>query len=249
MRMRYFVAGSLLIVGIVAIVQAQPGGGRGFGFGGPQFLIGQKAVQEDLKVTEAQAEKLKDVTKDFGFGGAKLAEIYKDAGIEFGKGGGFGKISDEDREKRDKAQAKVRDEAYKVLGDILNKDQIERLKQIERQQLGIRAFSDAEVESALKLTDSQKTSVKGISGDFDKERREIVTDATKDNKKGKFGGFQLDPETTKKINKVQKEAIGKVTDLLDDSQKAKWKELIGAEFDLSKLQTGFGGFGKDKKKD
>ena len=57
----------------------------------------------------------------------------------------------------------------------------------------------------------------------------------------------------KKVNKVQSESVGKIVDLLDDNQKKTWKELVGAEFDLSKLQSGFGGFGgkdgKRKKKD
>ena len=35
-------------------------------------------------------------------------------------------------------------------------------------------------------------------------------------------------------------------ELLDDTQKKTWKDMIGAEFDMSKLQFGFGGFGKDK---
>ena len=113
-------------------------------------------------------------------------------------------------------------------------------------------------KAALKLTDSQKTSIKGIAGDFDKERREIFTEANKDRKgkggkggKGGFGGFQISPETQKKISKLEKESVGKVVDLLDDNQKKTWKELVGADFDLSKLNTGFGGGfgGKNKKKD
>jgi hypothetical protein len=250
--MRYFVAGSLLIVGMIAMVQAQPGG-RG-GFGGPLFLVNNKAVQEDLKMTEDQVSKVKEWQMEFF---PKIGEIYKDKGIEFGKG--FGKAqSEEDRAQFAEAQAEVTKLAYKELGDVLKKEQIDRLRQIDRRQMGVYAFANAEVADALKLTDSQKTSVKGISGDFEKERREIFSEATKDkDRKGKgkggFGGFGLDPEAQKKINKLQAEAIGKVVDLLDDGQKATWKELTGADFDLSKLQGGFGGFGgkdgKRKKKD
>ena len=83
------------------------------------------------------------------------------------------------------------------------------------------------------------------SFDFQKESREIRAEANKD-KKGKFG--MLDPETQKKITKLDKEAVAKVVDLLDDTQKKQWKELTGEAFDLSKLQTGFG-IGKNKKKD
>lgn len=246
MRMRYFVAGSLLIAGMVTVVQAQRGGGGGFG--GPLFLVNNKAVQEELKMSEDQVTKMREWQQEFF---PKIGEIYKERGIEFGKG--FGKEqSDEDRAKFAEAQAEVTKVAYKELGDVLKKEQIDRLKQIDRQQMGVNAFTNADVVDALKLTDSQKTSVRGISGDFATERREIITEATKDRKgkggKGGKGGFGLDPETQKKITKVQSEAVGKIVDLLDDNQKKTWKELIGAEFDLTKLQGGFGGFGgKDGK--
>jgi hypothetical protein len=247
MRMRYFVAGSLLIVGMVAMVQAQPGRGGG-GFGGPLFLVTNKAVQEELKMTEDQATKVNEWRGEFF---AKIGEIYKDKGVDLK--GGFGKdISEEDRAKRAEAGAEVTRVAYKELGDILKKEQIDRLKQIDRQQMGVNAFVNAEVADTLKLTDSQKTSVKGITGDYTKESREIRAEASKDRKgkggKGGFGGFgRTDPETQKKIAKVEKEAIGKIVDLLDDTQKKTWKEMVGAEFDLTKLQTGFGGFGKGGK--
>ena len=60
--------------------------------------------------------------------------------------------------------------------------------------------------------------------------------------KGGFGGF--DPETQRKIAKLEKEYLAKAADLLDDSQKKSWKEMVGAEFDLTKLQGG--GFGRKK---
>jgi hypothetical protein len=255
MRMRYFVAGSLLVVAMIAMVQAQPGGGRG-GFGGPLFLVNNKAVQEDIKATEDQVEKLREFQKDFF---PKIGEIYKERGIEFGFGKGKG-FSEEDRAKMAEANAEVAKMAYKEIGDILKKEQVDRLKQIERQQMGVNAFTNDEVVTALKLTDSQKASVKGISGDFDRERREIFAEAFKDAPGGKGGkggkggfGRGLDPEVMKRVNKVQSESVGKIVDLLDDSQKKTWKELVGAEFDLAKLQGGFGGFGgkdgKRKKKD
>ena len=205
-------------------------------------LINNKAVLEDLKVTEDQATKLKDWGKEFN---NKIDEIYKDKGLD--RKDFKALFSPDNKEKLTEINAAVSQEAYKQLGDILKKEQIERLKQIERQRMGVNAFSNEEVATALKLTDSQKTSVKGITGDFQKESREIRAEAVPKDKgkgKGKFGGFGFDPETQKKIAKVEKEAIGKVTDLLDDNQKNTWKELVGKEFDLTKLQ-----FVPGKKKD
>jgi hypothetical protein len=257
--MRIVVAGMLLAVGMVAVVSAQPGGGfGGFGGGGPLQLIGNKAVQEDLKMTEDQIAKLGEWRKEFF---TKSMEIMKDKGIEFGgfgkggggKGGGF-KLDPEMMAKMAEAQAEVTKVAYKDLANILDEGQIKRLKQIARQQMNINAFTDPETVEALKLTDSQKTSVKGIIGDFNKDRLSIIQEAGGGKgfgkggggKGGGFGGFGLDPETQKKIAKVQKEYITKIVDdVLEESQKTTWKELRGADFDLSKLQ--FGGFGKKDK--
>src|SRR5262249_39639344 len=151
-----------------------------------------------------------------------------------GKGGG--KIDPEMQAKMTEANAELQKMAYKDLGGILKEDQVKRLKQIQRQALNVAAFTDPETVEALKLTDSQKTSVKGLTGDYQKDRTAIIQEANPD-KKGKFGGgFGLDPETQKKITKVQKEYVGKIVDSLDESQKKTWKDLTGEAFDLTKLQ-------------
>ncbi len=191
--MRFALAG-LLVVGMFSLAQAQFRTG-GFG-GGPSGLVNNKAVQEDLKVSEEQVTKLKDWSESFK---KKAAEIRKDKGVEFGKGG-FGKIDDEMRKKMDEANTEISKVAYKELGDVLKKEQVDRLKQISIQQQGTAAFTNAEVVDALKLTAAQKDSVKGITGD------------------------------------LQKEYLGKIEELLDDSQKKTWADLKGSAFDLTKLQ-------------
>lgn len=250
---RFGVAG-LLAAGMMIVANAQfgqPGGGFG-GFGqGPTFLVTNKAVQEDIKATEEQVTKLKDWSKAFQETAKKIRE---DKGVKFGGGGGkggFGKVDEEMQKNIAEANAEISKVAYKELGDILKKEQVDRIHQIERQRLGIRAFTNAEVVDTLKLSASQKDSVKGITGDYDKEAKEIRDEAAKaggGNKGGKggkggaggkggFGGFgQLSPEAQAKLDKLGKEYISKiVADVLDDSQKKTWKGMIGDAFDLSKL--------------
>lgn len=244
--MRFVIVGVLLAAGMVAVVTAQPGGGFGGFGGGPQTLVNNKAVQEALKMTEEQIQKVGEWRKEFF---TKTADIYKDKGIEFGKGGGGfgkgGKIDPEMAAKMAEAQAEVTKVAYKDLSGILKEDQIKRLKQIARQQMNLNAFTDPETVEALKLTDAQKTTVKGMIGDFSKDRLAIIQEAG--GGKGGKGGFGIDPETQKKISKAQKEYLGKIVDSLDDNQKKIWKELTGEPFDLTKLQGG--GFGKKDKTD
>jgi len=239
--MRFALTG-VLVAGMVGLIQAQPGGGFGRGGGGPVALVNNKAVQEELKMNEDTVKKVGDWSKEFQ---KKAAEIRKDKGVETGGGGGgkgmgFKQPSPEQLEKIAAANAEISKVAYKELGDVLTKEQITRLKQIERQQLGIRAFANAEVVDALKLTDDQKKSITAMTGDFTKESREIRGEVGK----GKFD-FAKFQEDQKKIDKLEQEYLGKVAGMLDDSQKKTWKELVGAEFDLTKLVPMFGKKQKD----
>ncbi|MBA4064218.1 MAG: hypothetical protein C0501_10985 [Isosphaera sp.] len=228
--LRYAVAG-VLAAGMAVVVQAQPG--FGFGAGGPSGLVSNKAVQEDLKLSEEQVTKVKTWAEEFRKTAQKIRE---DKGV---KGGGFGgKVDAEMLEKMAAANAEISKAAYKELGEVLKKEQVDRLRQIERQQMGIRAFTDADTATALKLTDMQKASAKGIGGDFQKESREMMSDLFKGGK----GGFDQEKikEMQTKTQKLQKEYMDKIVELLDADQKKTWKQLTGEAFDLSKLQQGFG---------
>ena len=80
MRIRYFVAGSLLHRRHGRDRPGPAGFRGGFGGGGPHRLISNKAVQEDLKLTEEQVTKLKEWGQEFR---TKSSEIMKDKGIDF----------------------------------------------------------------------------------------------------------------------------------------------------------------------
>jgi hypothetical protein len=227
-----------------AVVQAQQGRGMGGFGGGPSSLVMDKAVQEDLKMTDDQVTRVKEWAKDFR---EKASEIRKDKGVEFGKGGGgkgFTPPTPEQLEKIAAANAEISKVAYKELGDVLKKEQVERLKQIDRQNMRIAAFSDAEVVSALNLTDAQKTTIKGLATDLGKDTMEIFKEGG-----GGGKGAKIDPEKLKetqgKVSTKQKEYMTKAVDALTDEQKKTWKTLTGDTFDLSKL-TPFGGFTKKK---
>jgi hypothetical protein len=228
--MRFMVAG-ILAIGMVTLAQAQPG--FGFGFGGVTNLVTNKAVQEDLKVSEEQTKKISEWAKEFK---GKSDEIRKEKMKDVSK--------DNFQEKNAEATAAINTEAYKELADVLKKEQINRLKQIHRQQMGLNAFTNTEVVDGLKLNDTQKTAVKTAISDFDKERREIFADAGI--KKGMFDAEKF-AEAQKKIQKAQKDTTDKLVGSLDDTQKKTWKEMIGEAFDLTKLTPAFPK--KDTKKD
>ena len=128
------------------------GGGMGFGLT-PVALLSQKSVQEELKLSEDQLGKVKEL-----------------AAKQRGGGKGFKDLSKEERQQRIEERAKASD---KAIAAILKPEQVTRLKQISLQVRGARAFSDPQVASALKLTDDQKEKIKTIQEDARKDMREL----------------------------------------------------------------------------
>jgi len=256
---------AFLAAGMVAVVGAQPfrpGGGGGGGFDIYTTVLTNKDLQEELKVTGAQKEKLKGIAE-------KQQEMFKKAGEGYKEKfadaqGDKDKLKDLFTE-MNKEFAKITPEIRKQTEAELTADQKKRLKQIDIQMQGMTVFADPdgknafgqpysetqkatmkEVADALKLTDSQKTKIKDIASEYTKDRDAIRKDVFGD-KKG-FGGF--DPEKQKdfqtKAGKLTTETMGKVAEVLDDTQKKAWKELVGDAFDTSKLIQPFN---PPKKKD
>ena len=211
----------------MATAQRQPGGNRPAGAASltPQ-VVSNKDLQADLKVTDAQKEKFKDPA-------AKQAEVTKKlADLRPATGGGrpdMAKMTEVRAE-----MTKVNDEVTKVVTDALDDTQKKRLKQIEVQQMALRAFANADVVKELALTDDQKAKVKTITDDLAKE----------------VGGGRPQPgtqpdatalaEARKKRTEATDKAMTKVAAELTDDQKKAWKGLTGEKFDLTKLNA-FGG--------
>lgn len=137
----------------------------------------------------------------------------------------------------DEQLAKLDAAMWKAVAEILDGDQLKRLKQIDLQQRDYRAFTDPSVQTSLKMSDKQKDEIKTILSDAEKE----LADLTKDLKAGGGGGdFKGMFEKMQSIGKETKE---RCTGVLTADQKRLWGELVGEEF---KMEKG-GGFGKKKK--
>ena len=207
-----------LLVGAVVAADAQPPQRQrtpgGFGGGGPVALLKNKSVAEDIKLGDDQVEKLKTWSKDHQ---EKSQESVKAK---------FAEMKDLSREERaakfQALTAAANAETYKQLGDILNPAQIKRVKEIDVQAAGTRAFSNPEVAAALKLTDEEKEKIKTVGDDI---RKDLFAG----------GGGRPDPA---KMEKARKEGMEKIMAVLTDDQKAAWKALVGEPFDTSKLSLG-----------
>ena len=199
--LRWVVAGLVLQL-MVGQAFAQGGGRGGAGGASGVTLVQQKSVQDELKLSEEQIEKLKQV-------GTKMRE-------SFGGGGAGG-----DREEARKKFAEASQAAEKNLNGILSAEQTKRLKEITLQQAGPMALARPEVAKEVGLTDDQQAKVKEITEALTSEMRAQF-------QAGGGGGNR--EEARKKIETLRKNTNDKVLALLKDDQKKAWEKLVGEPF-------------------
>jgi Spy/CpxP family protein refolding chaperone len=195
----------VLMVAGPALAQRQRGGGGFGGFGG---LLRNESVQKELKINEEQAGKVKEAL-------TQVQEKHRDS---------FAKLRDVPREERGQKMQEitraVNEDTLKAVGEILNADQVKRLKQIELQQAGAQAYARAEIQKALKITDEQKEKIKLINDDAAKQMRELF-------QPGQQGGFE-------KMAALRKETATKIEGVLTDDQKKEFKGMTGEPFKIER---------------
>ena len=234
------------LVGLAVAQQRQPGGGGfggGFGQTGPAQLINSKTVQADLKASEEQVTKLKDWAKDWAkTSGEMMREKMKDIPRE------------ELGQKMVAINAEISKEAYTAIGKVLDEKQVKRLKQIELQMAGTRAYSTKDVSEALKITEEQTGKMREITMASFKDRQELAEEYGISF--GKGGGAKLEgdklKEYQKKTEAINKDVATKTEAVLTDEQKKKFEEMIGEKVDVAKIRTELPapmGFTGKKKKD
>ncbi|MBY0525750.1 MAG: hypothetical protein K2R98_20260 [Gemmataceae bacterium] len=178
---------------------SQAAGSKLFGLSG---LARQKGVQDELKMTKKQADAVPKIIKDVNARFKDdLAELEELKGAERFK-------------KQSEISKAAGEETDKALAAVLSADQMTRLKQIQVQQRGPYAFSEADVVEALKLSKDQQKKVREIEAEYQKALGEAskLTDAN---------------ERTKKVAAAIKDALDKDLALLTDEQKKAWKTLTG----------------------
>jgi Spy/CpxP family protein refolding chaperone len=181
---------------------AQPGRGGGM-MGG---LIGNKSVQEELKLSTEQVEKVTALTTSLREKMQPEMEKARDL------------PDSERREKMTELMRTAREDTNKGLKDILKPEQLKRYREIDLQTRGFEAIaSDKEVQEKLNITADQKDKLKALQEEYASSQREIFQ-----------GGFS--PETRTKMQALRKETNDKATALLTEDQKKTWKEMTGEPF-------------------
>jgi hypothetical protein len=176
---------------------------------GGSFLVLRNTVQDDLKLTGEQKEKLEQY----------LNEWMPDAGPFFEKIDG---LKPEERENELKAyRPKAQQNLAAVLAETLNEGQRKRLGQLERQQEGL--FAE-ENWNDLHVTDGQRRQFVAVIEDMQKKIQPLIKEA-------QSGGNP--EEIWPKVMKIRKDHEGQLEALLTDVQKKQWKEMLGQPLDLA----------------
>jgi hypothetical protein len=180
----------------------------------PRPLIQQPEVQKELNLGKEQIQKIDQFVR--GVREKQQQELQELRNLP----------PSERRRKQADLAGKVTQEIQRRLTEVLKPKQARRLEQIRRQQQGLRAFEDPEVEKALHLTGEQKNRLKTINADAAREARMLFRSGTP-------SSFQ---ETMTKIETIGHQAVAKAVALLTDEQKKIWQELTGKPFELHSEQ-------------
>jgi Spy/CpxP family protein refolding chaperone len=217
----------VLVAGSVSYAQGQRGG-RGFGGGGTSKadLVRREQVQKELKITEEQTGKIKEITDAARASGRELFSGLRD-------------LSEDERrakftELREK-MTKAAEETGKKIAAVLNDTQNARLDQIVLQQRGNRALTSKDTIAKLNITKEQQQQIKDLvdaQGEMTRELFSGLRDIPREERAAKFA------ELGKKREEITTETNKAVMEVLTASQKTQFEQLKGAEFKLERGSFG-----------
>jgi len=179
---------------------------------GGSFIVSRDKVQEELKLTKEQKEKLEQL----------LREVLPHA-IQL-----FQRIEGLDPAERRKELGAFRPKAQEklaaVLKETLSDGQRNRLRQLELQREGLR---NGEIWTDLQLTEEQRKQFMAMMQRAQKASQLLLEELQR--------GGKPKGEIQPKVIKVRDELEGKLEALLTDAQKKQWKEMRGEAMDLADL--------------
>jgi Spy/CpxP family protein refolding chaperone len=214
----------LLAVALVAASAALAAEGKGPGgmmarTGSLIGLLSNEKVQKELKLTDEQIEKVKQVAEKVR---GEMREKFS----------GLRDIQDakQRRAKMTEIGNQADAQALKELGDALPREKRMRLFQIRLQVRGAAwALTNARTAERLKLTDEQKKKAADIENAAQEKTFEVfgaMRNLSEDERREKMA------ETGKKIQAIRAEANKKALELLTAEQKESFEKMKGEKFEL-----------------
>ncbi len=177
---------------------------------GPPFIVFREKVLDELKVSEEQKEKLMQHLMERIMETGPFLDSLKDAGPE--------------REKMlNEHRMNAREKLAKQLKELLQPEQLKRLRQVTLQQEGAFALGRDDVRKELKVTQEQLKQFMTITQELHRQVEPLV-------KQAQSGGNP--DEIRPKIEQLRQDQAKKLEAVLTDAQKKQWKELLGPPFEL-----------------
>ena len=179
--------------------------------GGP-FIVFRAKVQDDLKLADAQKQKLLETFPEYAQETMKVFEKLKDA-------------KPQEREKAVQEHRRKSDEKLTaLLKDVLDAKQQKRLFQVQLQQAGVFALLGQNPAFAkLKITDEQRKQFRTEVESMHKKIQRLVKKAESDGKP---------EEIMPKVMRTRKAHENRIEAMLSDAQKKQWREMLGKPLDL-----------------
>ena len=178
--------------------------------GGP-FLVSRDKVQEELKLTGEQKEKLD----------RHLQELWPDA-MPF-----LQKLEGLEQEKRDGSSEpsgrRRRETLAALLKGTLNDAQRTRLRQLELQREGLR---DGDIWNELHATPEQRQQFMALIQQVQKEIQPLIAEAQE-----RGNPREIQP----RVIRIRDDLEARLEALLTDAQRTKWKEMLGKSMDMADL--------------
>ena len=169
-------------------------------------LVRDSAVHQELQLTQEQHRALLQMTDDMDGPLMELRGKPRDQGV---------KVLD-----------RLREDARKRLASILTADQQRRLDEITLRVQGIRSILRSDVSTKLDLSHEQATRIRGVVDEKEKQLRDL---------RAQSPGSQGTELLQKQILRLREEEQREILAVLDPKQQLRFKEMVGASFDTSKL--------------
>jgi hypothetical protein len=176
------------------------------------------SVQKELKLTEEQKTKVYSFAKTASQRSRELMQA-----MAFGGGGANPQAVME-------AGMQIRQETDREIGQILEAKQKERFDQIVLQNEGPLAVARPEIAAKLKLNENQQEYVRGVMIEM---RRELMMTMRQGAATGQFSPSQMREVSAQ----LRKEAVKEISTIIDRKQQKTFNSMLGAPFDLSKLES------------
>ena len=172
--------------------------------GGP-FFVSRDKVQEELKLSDDQKQKLREKLSADVQEGKEISAKLKDM-----KGG-----------EREKVMQPSYERLEAFLKATFTADQMKRFEQLKLQYDTPSIMLRPEIVTKLNITDEQRQKFMVVIQDMQKDIGPLLKEA-------KSGGNPQ--EILLKVTKLRQDCQGQIVVLLNDSQKKQWEEMTGKPF-------------------